>query len=86
MSLICLVCKEVHSIDEVNLYNINGELVSSMEMDLERNCQNPDYAPHVICTTCDTERMDQNLWIVTDMGTLSIDVKLLSNFREVNYE
>lgn len=56
MKFKCTTCGDTfYYSEEVNIYNCNGELVSSSEHDLERNSQNPDYVAKVICVSCDEQ-------------------------------
>jgi hypothetical protein len=60
----CMFCEEKFNYnDEVTHYNINDESVPNDELSLERNAQNPDYAPYVLCNTCDEERQDAGVTI-----------------------
>lgn len=48
----CKVCSFESSIlDEVCYYDINGSSYSD-ELDIERNCQNPDAIAHELCGSC----------------------------------
>lgn len=47
----CTKCLEDFDADELIGYNVNGEVVSTT--DLETHIQNPDYCVEILCGECD---------------------------------
>lgn len=52
----CMCCGGKFHADEVQRYNINGDPVEVEGPEAERNTQNPDYGPYILCHECDELR------------------------------
>jgi hypothetical protein len=77
-----MVCKDnFHYYEEVVFYDAVGEEVSVNQEDLDRGIID-NLPPHVICTTCDEERIENEFFLLNQDRTPSHDLKLLTYYKE----